>query len=247
MSKKYDKLWVFGDSFSTPNFCVKAKNSFWGLTATKLSVNKLFNYSWPRNSLDSIVHTLICEQRGDSWGDAYDWSNDFFLIGVPPLSRLTVVSKNNQIETLANEINIQQDWKDFNFDVTSHRGLINLSSYCDVNFAIHEDSSWTQTQAMRNIFLLNSWLDSKKANYLIVNLSVNFYDDNSSFGNFLLEQCLNHPRNVLFTNSYYNINLNINKPADFDQYGWLGHHGPAGNQRFFEKSILPALEKNNLI
>ena len=39
MSKTYDKLWVFGDSYTTPNYFVDAKDSFWGLTASMLIGN----------------------------------------------------------------------------------------------------------------------------------------------------------------------------------------------------------------
>ena len=35
----------------------------------------------------------------------------------------------------------------------------------------------------------------------------------------------------------------LNKPADFDQYGWMGHHGAAGNKYFFETLVKPKLEE----
>jgi hypothetical protein len=240
LSKKYSKLWVFGDSYATPGYCVEPKDSFWGLTASLLSANEILNYSWPGNSLDSIVHVLISEQN------QYDWENDFFIIGVPPLARLTVVSKDDKKITTAHKIN-STSWQHDTFGVLCHHGMENISGYMDKHFAIYEDSTWTQTQAMRSIFLLNAWLDSKNANYLIVNLSVDFGQDYSSVGNFLMSNCLAHPRNLLFCDGYYSVNLTINAPVDFEQYGWQGHHGAAGNKHFFEKSILPILEKNKLI
>lgn len=240
MLKDYDKLWVFGDSYATTNFCVDAKDSFWGLTANLLSTNTIFNYAWPGNSFDSVVHVMISEQN------SYDWKKDFFLIGVPPLPRLTVVSKDDKKTTIGHKID-PISWQDDVFNVLCHHGMENISSQVDKKFAIHEDSTWTQTQAMRNIFLLNTWLDSKNANYLILNLSVDFYQDNSSVGDFLLTHCLSHSRNILFQDGYYSINLNVNEPADFKQHGWMGHHGPRGNRHYFEKSIIPALERNKLI
>ena len=56
------------------------------LVGRLLGVDKIRNYSWPRNSLDSVIHLLVSES------DHYDWEQDFFLIGVPPLVRLTVMS-----------------------------------------------------------------------------------------------------------------------------------------------------------
>lgn len=240
MLKNYRRLWVFGDSYSTPNYCVSPAESFWGLAAKQLSVDTIFNYSWLGNSFDSVVHVLISEQN------KYNWEEDFFIIGVPPLARLTVVSKDDKKVTTGYEIDTEQ-WQDKTFNVLCHHGMENMSSYRDTKFAIHEDPTWTQTQTMRNIFLLNSWLDSKNANYLIVNLSVNFYQDKSAVGDFLLSHCLNHPRNLLFYDGYYSINLNINKPVDFELYKWMGHHGPVGNKNFFENSLLPKMKECGLI
>jgi hypothetical protein len=231
---------VFGDSFTTPNICVNPIDSFWMNTARLLNVDKVYNYSWPGNSLDSIIHNLISDS------DQYDWDNDFFLIGIPPLARLTVVSEDDTksyhrfvFDIDANEVDQQL--------ILCHHGLKNVSFYNDTTAIRFEDPSWTEIQACRNIFLLNQWLDSEHANYFVVNLSKDFMTDSPATGKFLQENCYNHPRNILIDDTYYNLNLGINKPPDYDQYGWGGHHGPVGNKYFFNESILPRLKKNNLI
>jgi hypothetical protein len=215
-------------------------DSFWFLTATVLNTENVYNYSWPGNSFDSVVHNLISES------DQYDWENDFFIVGIPPLSRLTIVSKDSTLsyhrrlfDSTATEIDQQL--------ILCHHGLENRQFIHDPLAVRFENPTWTQTQTLRTVYLLNAWLDSKKANYLIVNLSKDFLTEHSATGSFLLNACLNHPRNMLRGDTYYNVNLNRNKPADFDQYGWAGHHGPAGNHCFFEQAVMPRLVKNNLL
>jgi hypothetical protein len=82
---------------------------------------------------------------------------------------------------------------------------------------------------------------------MILNLSKDL-DSNNVWGpsDFVLPYALNHSRCILFKDTYYGINININKPADFDQYGWNGHHDAVGNQYFFEKSLLPTMQRNRL-
>ena len=112
---------------------------------------------------------------------------------------------------------------------------------------MYNNRDWTESQALRNIYFLTHWLDSKKANYLIVNLSHTLSTENArGFDVETLPYCKNHSRCVLFDNTYYSINFNIHKPADYDRYGWNGHHGPPGNKHFFEKSVLPTLQRNKL-
>jgi hypothetical protein len=108
----------------------------------------------------------------------------------------------------------------------------------DKEFIIHSNRSWLETQVLRTIFLLTTWLDSKNANYLIVNLSTPMNKDNLwGPSEFVLPFCQNHSRCILFKDTYYSVNVNLNKPADFKQYGWRGHHGLAGNAQFFEISV----------
>jgi hypothetical protein len=233
----YDKLWVFGDSYTTPNYCVSPKESFWGLTASAIGANSIINCSWVGNSFDSIMHMVVSMQTD------YDWNNDFIIIGIPPLERLTVFD--NYKDTRYNKHTFDLKTWDFELsDINCHTGLQNLKMNTVKDLVIFEDRSWTETQTLRSLFLLTSWLDSKQANYLIVNLSKPL-DLNNNWGpsNFLLPYCNGHSNLIGFKDTYYSINLEVNKPVDFKEYGWMGHHGPDGNRCFFEKSVKPKLEE----
>jgi hypothetical protein len=126
---------------------------------------------------------------------------------------------------------------------------VTLQNYgADKQLIIHNDRSWVETQVLRTIFLLTTWLDSKNANYMILNLSKDLDRDNSwGPSEFVLPYAIQHPRCILFENTYHGINLNINKPADYNDFGWNGHHGPAGNAYFFEKSLLPHMQQCKLL
>lgn len=241
MLKTYDKLWVFGDSFTTPDYCVDMQDSFWGLTAQHLNIPNINNYSKIGNSFDTIEQLLVGSIPEISW------AKDLLFIGLPPLERITVFDNFKDTKYTGHVISTA-DWTGNSCEVSSHHGLECLQNYGeDQQLIIHSDRSWVETQALRSIFLLTQWLDSVSANYLILNLSKEL-DENNIWGpsNFVLPYCKNHRNCILFKDTYHGINLNINKPADFDKFGWNGHHGPNGNKYFFEQSVLPRLKELNL-
>jgi len=239
MSKTYRNLWVFGDCYSTPFLNVKPADSFWMLVADLLQVQKVINYSWPGNSFESVLHTLISDSA------EYDWEHDFFLIGIPILHQLTTVSQDTQ-KSYHRRIFNQQAKEIAQEYVLCHAGLENISYKNDPMSIVFKDPTWRHTQVCRSIFLLNSWLDQHKANYLIANLGKGLMNDKPATGKFVLEKCYNHPRNILFQNTYYDVNVGINRPPDYDQLGWFGHHGPDGNRYFFDKSLLPKINECGL-
>jgi hypothetical protein len=75
-------LYVFGDSFTTPNFCVQPQDSYWGLLSKDLAVTSTINYSHSGFSFDQIIH-LLCNE-------SLNFENAYFFIGVPPIERLAV-------------------------------------------------------------------------------------------------------------------------------------------------------------
>jgi hypothetical protein len=240
--KKYSKLWVFGDSFSTPDVCVDPKNSFWGLTATALGVDTVINGSRPANSFDSVCQLVVGMQQ------EINWPQDLVLIGIPPLERITVFDNHKDTAYTGHQFD-PHTWQKQSVDMLCHRGLVSLQNYgTDKTLVLHNDRSWLETQTLRTVFFLTTWLDSIDANYMILNLSKDL-DDNNVWGpsTFVLDYCLNHPRCILFKDTYHGINLNKNIPADFDQFGWSGHHGSVGNQYFFEHSLWPKMKQCNLI
>ena len=238
MTKQYNKLWVFGDSFTTTNYCVDAKDSFWGLTAAAIGAKSIVNCSWPGNCITSICHMLIGLQH------QYDWENDFFIIGIPPLARLTVFDNFKDTRHNATHINTET-WQSELVQIDCHTGLVNMPMRNIKELAIYENSSWTEVQVLNTLFLLSTWLESKKANYIVANLSVPFLKDtNWAPYAFVLPDALANPKYILHDNTYYSANLNIHKPADFDPFEWQGHHGSAGNGHYFDVSVLPTLKRN---
>ena len=240
MLKKYNKLWVFGDSYTTPEFCVEPKESFWGITGA-MATTSIVNCSWPGSTFTSVFHMLINMQS------QFDWKNDLFLIGIPPLERLTIFDNFKDTRYNSTIIN-SQTWVSTQEEISCHAGLAQIRGDEAQSMIVYEDRAWTETQTLSMIFLLTRWLGSVNANYMMLNLSKPF-DDNNIWGpsEFVLPYAINHPRCILYTDTYYSINLNINKPADYDKYGWSGHHGAAGNQYYFEKSLLPKMQECNLI
>lgn len=232
MLKNYNRLWVFGDSHSTPDVCVSPEQSFWGLAAVTLSVDSVINCSRPKLSFDSVCQMLIGEQQ------RYDFDRDFFIIGLPPLERITVFDDYKDT-ALASSIFDTKTWQAETSNVASHHGLVNLQyKELDKLSILISDRSWIETQVLRQIFLITQWLDSCKANYVIVNLCKNLDPDNRwGPSQFILDYCINHRRCKLFDGSMYDVNLNINRPADYDNFGWHGHHGPVGNMHFFETTV----------
>jgi hypothetical protein len=238
--KSYDKLWVFGDSYSTPGISVEPQDSFWGLTARHAGIGTIKNCSRPVNSVDSVCHLLISMQ------EQFHWTNDLILVGIPPLERITVFDDHKNTPYYGHTIDTNS-WTDEQFNINYHNGLIGLQNYgIDKQLIIHSDRSWLETQALKTIFLLTAWLDSKNANYMILNLSKDFDIDNKwGPSDFVLPYCINHPRCILFKDTYHGINIGVNRPVD-NPNSWNGHHGPAGNKHYFENSLLPTLQRNNL-
>lgn len=238
--KKFKRLWVYGSSNSVPGLCVEPEHSFWGLCARHLGCDSVTNLSWHGNSLDGVMHTLISCQ------DQYDWDQDFFLVGIPPLERWAVFDQHRDSITIGHNLHTQ-DWHTEPFEVQCRHGIVDVSFHEDRNTVVFEDRAWTEIQALRSIYLLNAWLQQQSRNYVIVNLSKAF-DANNAWApsEFLLPTMKTLNNNILFRDTYHSVNIDVHRPVDFDTYGWNGHHGAAGNKHFFEKSLLPTLHECGL-
>ena len=231
MLKNCNKLWVFGDSYTTPNVCVSPQESFWGLAAKHLNVNEIVNCSWPGNSVTSVFHMLVSMQQ------QYNFNEDFLIIGIPPLERLTVFD--NFKDTRYNATCFKTNtWNETKKQLDCHTGLQIIKGHDAQQMVVYEDRAWTETYTLTTLFLITAWLDSMSAQYLVVNLSKPF-DSENKWGpsEFVLPYGENHKRCILFEDTYYSVNLNLHEPPDFKKYGWCGHHGAAGNAHFFETSI----------
>lgn len=233
-------LFVIGDSYTTPYVCVNPADSFWGLCANYVAVNKIINVSRPVNSFDSVCQLLINMQNEYQ----YNWNNDWFIIGIPPLERITIFDGYKNTQYKAKIIDVET-WKETSIGIESHVGLISHQFYGEDRFlTIHADRSWTEVQTLRQIYLLTQWLDSNNAKYLICNLSKPFLKDSSWLpGKFVIDYVTKHPRCIVFDNTYYSVNVGINLPPDAKgPNDWHGHHGPDGNKHYFNTSIKNKLD-----
>jgi hypothetical protein len=229
---------VFGDSYSTPGFCVEPRDSWWGLLADDLSRNieGTDNYSWPGNNIDSIQHIIVANR------DMFR-SDDYIVIGVPPIERLTVFEHDarpfcvTKFDALLSEVE--------QLMVPRHNGLRQLTRHQAGRELVQLwNRSWQEAQILRQLITLSAWLDTVVKDYLIVNLSEPFqpptqWDTLSG----LQQQVLAHPCISIFQDTYYSYNYNVIKPVDFDTHGWFGHHGTEGNRRWYDDVIHPTIQR----
>lgn len=237
LKNNWRNLWVFGDSYSTPYECVDPQDSFWGLAAQFLQVSTVKNYSRRGLSFQAICQLLIDQQH------LYDWNQDFFIIGVPPVQRFLGNASDENAEFVAQEFDT--DWNLTSHVIAEHQGLKSYHGWeLPRDVAINRSSELIEVNTLREIFFLTQWLDSQSANYVLINLSCDINRFNPSpAAQHLLPYCIKHSNCILFDRTYYGINLNINPPADFDTYGWQGHHGATGNHYFFEQSLKPRIQE----
>lgn len=232
------KLYIFGDSYSTPGFCVDPCDSWWGLLAKDLANNieGIDNYSWPGNNIDSIQHIIVANR------DMFQ-HDDYVVIGIPPIERLTVFehdSQPNQVirfDRLINEFSRTR--------VLRHDGLKQLTRHQLGRQSVDLwNRSWQEAQILRQLITLSAWLDTIVDRYLIVNLSEPFQPLTQwSTLHSLQQQVSEHSGMLVFQDTYYSFNKDIVKPADFDTHGWFGHHAAEGNRRWYEGAIRPQLKK----
>ncbi len=242
MSNKLAKLNVFGDSFSTPGYCVMPQDSFWGLMYQDLQLRAVKNYSHVGFSLDHIVHILLNE--------TFDFDRDYFVIGIPPLIRYVSYNDNYEIvwnytcfdlaftETLQ-EIESLQKTDRFSFD----------KQFTNRNEIDRFNAEWNDVQSLEKIFLIHQYLQSKQAKFMIVNLTTPLvYQDLWPAGKGIMVKTKQLKECILFDNTYQSTNYNDQiKPVDFNQYGWQGHHGAEGNRNWYDKVIKPKIIELNWI
>ncbi len=229
---------VFGDSYSTPDFCVDPTESFWGLAAKDLSLTKIVNYSYPGFSLDHNIHILLNEN--------FNFEDDYFLIGIPPLIRYVAYKNNSDSKWTATTFNTEfapvhipvnslDNTLKFQFEQQFLNNKKELDRFC---------AEWLDVQSLEKIFLLHQYLTLNKAKFLILNLSVPIVcQDMWPAGKGIMTKVRNLAECVIFDNTYQSVNYNDNiKPADFDQYQWMGHHGALGNLNWYNKIV-----KNKMI
>lgn len=233
------KLFVFGGSSSTPDFQVDSNLSWWGKMALELGVDRVMNYSWPGNNLESILHIIV------SSPDMFN-KNDYVVIGVPPVERATFFDEEKSeyyFTTLNKTLNESMKTK-----VQYHESLKQLSIHqLGKEIVNNWNRSWAEAIALRSIITALLYIEKQTPNVLITNLSKPFQTlqekDNWPVLEGLQKQAENDPRIMLFKDTYFSVNYKLNKPVDFTEFGWHGHHGPVGNQHWYDTSLKPKMKE----
>jgi len=230
------KLHIFGDSYSTPNFCVKPEESFWGLIAKDLQADTIINYSHSGYSYSQIVHLLLNER--------HNFQEDYFVIGIPPLVRLSMFVENNVL-TKQPAKEFDKNFQETIRDVESTTGVIQFD-YVDLfeqdkKFMAMVNHQWLEVEACNQIYLLHNYLSSRSAKFMILNLTIPFYfDEHWPVGKNIFTKVKNLKECVLFDNTFYSVNKDDGiRPVD--RPGWpinyVGHHGAKGNANWYNKVV----------
>jgi hypothetical protein len=230
------KLYIFGDSYSTPGFCVEPKDSWWGLLANKLNIEGVENFSWPGNNIDSIAHIIVANANLFN-------QDDYIVIGVPPIERLTVFENDatsklyTKFDNKLHEVAKPQ--------VPCHGGLKQLTRHQLGRQEIDQwNRSWQEAQILRQLITLIAYLEKITNRILILNLSEPFQPITGWVTlNSVQKQAYSDPRILIDHDTYYSVNYNVNQPADFETHAWFGHQGAAGNHHWFVTSLLPKLKE----
>ena len=229
------RLIVYGDRYSTPGFCVDPKDSWWGLMATALKVDTVENYSWPGNNVDSIAHLIVA-------GPGFS-RDDYVVIGVPPIERSTVFEADavepcyhrffSNLETLDRPV------------LREHSGLKQITAHqLGRDYVVNWNRSWAEAQVLRELFLLKQYVLGWTQRVLIVNLAEPFQPktDWPTLGQ-IQRRFLADPHSIIFDDTYYSVNKDVNRPVDFDKFGWHGHHGATGNSLWWDQVLRPRISK----
>ncbi len=233
------KLYVFGDSYSTPGFCVDPKDSWWGLLAKDLenNISQVKNYSWPGNNIDSIGHVML-----NLAGQLEP--NDYIVTAVPHLQRLTMFNPDDSKQyksTVYNSMLVEQDTA----DVLCHTGLAQYSVRdMDRKFVNLWNPSWIEAQVLRHMLTMDCFLKQRVKNVLWLNSSVPFQPLTQWPVLETLQTMAQTADNfLLFDKTYYTVNNEKIKPVDFDSHGWFGHQGAEGNLAWYQQAVKPMIER----
>jgi hypothetical protein len=240
LSTNSKKLNVFGDSFATPGVCVAPSQSFWGLMAQDLDVDSVDNYSQSGFSLDHVIHILLNE--------TFDFDCDYFVIGIPPLLRY--VEYSDSFNTTWNRSRFDNKFTETQQTISclnnTHR--FRYEDRCK-NQVVEYSAEWADVQALEKIYLLHQFLNLKQTKFMMVNLTRPIiFQDSWSAGKSIMYKTKQLSECILFDNTFYSTNFDDQiKPADYDQYGWVGHHGALGNSNWYNKVIKPKMIELNWI
>lgn len=235
-------LHIFGDSYSTPRFCVEPDKSFWGLLSADLAVSKTINYSHSGFSFEQIIHLILNEE--------FDFKNDYFFIGIPPIVRLSLFIEEETLSEQPAEV-FDKDFNSAKTQTPSTTGVMQFD-FVDIfgdekKFLSMIHHGWLEVKTCDQILLLHTYLSSKKAKFIIANLTIPFYYDQYwPAGKTVINRVNDLKECIVFRDTFYSINKDDGiRPVD--RPGWpinyVGHHGPEGNANWYNKVIKPKIKE----
>ena len=233
------RLIVFGDSFSSTNYCVDVDCSFYGLMAQQLEIDQIINYSWLGNDVTTIKHLVVNEI------DQFDPANDYIFVGIPPLERVTVYDQDNADDRNYSRTIVDRNWKINTQKIERLQGTMTgpITSMIPGYISLY-NRSWTEAMALTDIQLLHGYLLMKGYRFIIGNLGQPITSDTQwNTLHTLIHKTCQLDNVVVFDNTYYSVNYQKNMPVDYDRYGWFGHHGPAGNELWYRLTLHPLMQK----
>lgn len=219
----YDILYVIGDSYTTPNVCVNVEDSYWNKFAKHINADVTVNHSHPGKNNSNMLRNAIrfvLENKG---------KNIFVLIGLTTLYRVDYYN-----DSIVNHYN---DKNGNTSELYIHNYDKKQSSEFDKWFVSTWCYDFLLVNLLKDILTSAAFFQLNKVNYLIHNCSIIIHQElhNPLVKSFTQE--VNKDLRVLnlYKDSFHNLNLEQGiKPADYDRYGWNGHHGPEGNEIYFQ-------------
>lgn len=207
-------LYVDGDSYSTPNFCVDVDLSFWGLMADYIQSTDIVNNAYLGKSNEGMFRnvTRFCID--------HPREKIFILLGLSHLERFDLVDYSFH-SSIVNKNPSK-----------SEKGVLSRSFKDDPSRTKDFDREFEECNFLFHLINCYGFLKTRKnVNFIIHFCSKPLVPSNIPLLESFYTEVSNYPEVVnLFDNTYTSINQDLGiKPVDFSSYGWFGHHGTEGN------------------
>ena len=220
-------LYVDGDSYTTPNMHVDIKDSYWSLFGNYVKISNIVNYAYPGKSNEGIFRnaTRFILDNNDK--------ELFMLLGFTHLERYDVFDREHELRILSGE-----PVRPLNLN-PCEQGVVTKSytqSSKESDTLVYWHREFDETKFLSNLINFSAFCQQKNVKFMLHYCSKPLVDPKIPLSESFFSEVQRIPNIInLFDNTYqtYNQKLKI-KPADYEQYGWNGHHGPAGNKAYFE-------------
>lgn len=214
-------VYVDGDSYTTPNFCVDSKDSYWQLFGNYLNARSITNYAYAGKSNTGMIRNAMRFVLDNPDSEV------FVLLGFSHLERLDYFDINFSKGH-------QPDIKNPN---PSERGVRSCPLYSSAqpDEIIKYDREFEESIFLSQLLSAYGFFKNKNIKFIFHFCSVPLLQDNLRplINTFLIEIKQYKEIVNLFDNTYMTLNQKLGiKPSDFNQYSWMGHHGEQGNKAY---------------